>query len=175
MQSESEDDPRPPRPESAAGPTPAAGLPEGQYFDPTVDRVSTTPRGPSREEFERDPLAWFEHSRRSSRRAIAYALTIPLLTVLTGLVIALISRAQGGPICEAGLSTWICSRGYEIMFSLVPLGVALAGTFGAFWITYRTWARYGAWRPWLAIIWVLIPASLAWMTGFGWMFVNGHH
>ncbi|WKD62256.1 hypothetical protein CCICO_11325 [Corynebacterium ciconiae DSM 44920] len=175
MPSEPEEQPRSASEDSADTPSAYASQPEGHYFDPTVDRVTAPRRGVSREEFERDPLLWFEHSRRSSRWAVCYLLAVPTLTILTGLLIALLSRSQGGPICEAGLSTWICSRGYEIAFSLIPLGVALTGTFGAFWITYRIWARYGAWRPWLAIIWVLIPASLAWMTGFGWMFVNGHH
>lgn len=153
---------------------PGGYKPEGRFFDPDLDRVSAAPRATSRADYERDPLLWFERSRRSSRTALIYMTLVPALTVITGSIIALISRAQGGPICDAGHSQWICTRGYEIAFSLIPLGVSLAGTFGAFWITYHKWATYQQWRPWLGIIWVLVPVSLAWMTAFGSLFVLGN-
>ena len=60
------------------------------------------------------------------------------------------------------------------LFAAIPGAVALGGTLLGALITYRVWAHYGRWRPWLAILWVLVPFTLLWMTSFGTMLIIGH-
>nr|WP_232958807.1 hypothetical protein [Corynebacterium marambiense] len=124
-------------------------------------------------DYEADPLLRLERNNSSTRQAIIYAFSIPPLTFLTAFVVAMISRTQSGPLCDAGTSDWICSRTYEILFPVIPGLVTLGGTLGAAWITYRRWARYERWRPWLAALWPLMLFTLAWTTGVGTMAVIG--
>ncbi|MDO4684924.1 MAG: hypothetical protein Q4A92_00095 [Corynebacterium sp.] len=125
------------------------------------------------EQVQDDPLIRLERNQSSTRQAIAFAISVPVLTFLTAFIIAIISRTNGGPLCDAGISDWICSREYEIIFPLVPGIIAFSGTILAAWITYLKWRSYNRWRPWLAIIWFLMPFTLAWMTGFGTMLIIG--
>ncbi|MEZ2122049.1 MULTISPECIES: hypothetical protein [unclassified Corynebacterium] len=141
------------------------------HLDPVLD--SAPRRGASDLDYEADPLLRLERNNSSTRQAIVFALAVPPLTFLTAFVIAMISRAHGGPLCDAGTSIWICSRTYEILFPVIPGLVTLGGTFGAAYITYRRWARYERWRPWLAALWPLMLFSLAWITGVGTMAVIG--
>ena len=123
---------------------------------------------------EFDPLFRLERNRTSTHNAISYAVAVPAITFLVAFVIAMISRTMGGPLCNAGVSTWSCSRTFEVLFPAIPGAVALGGTLLGAWITYRVWAHYGRWRPWLAILWVLVPFTLLWMTSFGTMLIIGH-
>ncbi|WP_370625807.1 hypothetical protein [Corynebacterium sp. TAE3-ERU16] len=141
------------------------------HLDPVLDNAPR--KGASALDYEADPLLRLERNNSSTRQAIIYALAIPPLTFLTAFVVAMISRAQGGPLCDAGTSSWICSRTYEILFPVIPGTVTLGGTLGAAWITYRRWARYERWRPWLAALWPLMLFTLAWITGVGTMAVIG--
>ncbi|GAA4795759.1 hypothetical protein CCANI_13540 [Corynebacterium canis] len=120
-----------------------------------------------------DPLLRLERNRDSTRQAIGFAVAVPAVTFLTAFIIAIISRTSGGPLCDAGISDWICSRQFEILFPVIPGVIAFSGTILAAWITYLKWRAYRRWRPWLAIIWFLMPFTLAWMTGFGTMLIIG--
>ncbi|MBN9644354.1 hypothetical protein JZY06_06990 [Corynebacterium sp. CCM 8862] len=122
-----------------------------------------------------DPLLRLEDNRKSVRNAIVFAVMIPLLTLTTGLIIALISRSQGGPICDSGHSNWICTRTYEIIFPVLPGVISFGGLIIACGITWRQWAQDRYWQPWLGIIWLLIPFTLLWATGVGAMAIVGHH
>ena len=62
---------------------------------------------------EFDPLFRLERNRTSTHNAISYAVAVPAITFLVAFVIAMISRTMGGPLCNAGVSTWICSRTFE--------------------------------------------------------------
>ena len=105
---------------------------------------------------EFDPLFRLERNRTSTHNAISYAVAVPAITFLVAFVIAMISRT------------------FEVLFPAIPGAVALGGTLLGAWITYRVWAHYGRWRPWLAILWVLVPFTLLWMTSFGTMLIIGH-
>ena len=67
-------------------------------------------------------------------------------------------------IGSSGTHVFICSRWAELALPLVPGAVSLFGALGCFWITYLRWKNFGNWRPWLAMCWVLMPWTLAWMT-----------
>ncbi|APT85720.1 membrane protein [Corynebacterium aquilae DSM 44791] len=124
-------------------------------------------------DFVDDPLARLERNENSTKSAIAYCVAIPVLTIIVAFGIALSSRAVGGPICDAGVSTWLCSRRFEILFPVVPGLVAFGGLLGAGWMTYRTWSKGVRWRPWLASMWWLLPFTLLWMTSTGTIAILG--
>ncbi|WJZ03935.1 hypothetical protein [Corynebacterium freiburgense] len=153
---------------------PENDLPGSTEISEELRRAIELPTGkePS-EQITDDPLERLERNQSSTRQAIAFAIAVPVVTFLTAFIIAIISRTSGGPLCDAGISDWICSRQYEILFPIIPGVIALSGTLLAAWITYVKWRSYGRWRPWLAIIWVLMPFTLAWMTGFGTMLIIG--
>lgn len=142
--------------------------------DPVLDFPDRT-RKRSDLELEIDPLYRLERNERSTHHAIAYAIMVPVITAALGLALALISRGRGGPICDAGQATWICSRTFEILFPLVPWLFSFGGFIGAAVITYRQWSRCLRWRPWLAIMWVLGPFTMGWGTAFGTLLIVGQH
>lgn len=152
--------------------TPRGHRPDGAGLDPKMDRPR---RRFSKLDLEMDPLLRLEDNRKSVRNAIIFAIMIPVVTLFTGLVIALISRSQGGPICDSGYSNWICTRTYEILFPVLPGIVSFGGLLVACGITWRQWAQDRYWQPWLGIIWILIPFTLLWATGVGAMAIVGHH
>lgn len=106
--------------------------------------------------------------------ALGYALSIPVLTFFTAFIVAAISRSAGGPLCDAGLASWICSRRFEILFPVISDAVAFAGVLGCAWICYLQWRKQGDWKPWLAVLWAVMPFSLLWFTATGTMAIIGH-
>lgn len=111
-----------------------------------------------------DPLKRLEKKEYTWRQAVRYAVGVIAATLLTALVIAIIGYLVGGPNCDAGTSTFICSRTFELLFPLVPGAISLIGALYCFWMTYVRWKSFSNWRPWLAMCWVLMPWTLAWMT-----------
>ncbi|WP_018025043.1 hypothetical protein [Corynebacterium ulceribovis] len=111
-----------------------------------------------------DPLLRLELEQKSRRQAIFWAIGTMVAILVSAMIIAFIGRAVGGPNCDAGYSSFMCSRTFELAFPLIPAAIALGGTFGAMWICYVKWSRYQKWTPWLAITWLLIPVSLLWIT-----------
>lgn len=114
--------------------------------------------------YDDDPLEELERKEYSWRPAVKYALSVIAATLLTALVIGIIGAVVGGPNCDAGLHGFICARWTELAFPLIPGAVSLIGALIGFWITYVRWKSFGNWRPWLAMCWVLMPWTLAWMT-----------
>ncbi len=114
-----------------------------------------------------------EANRRSTRNAVLYFLLTPVVVLGTAGVIALISRLNGGPFCDAGQATWLCTRTSQILFSLIPGIISLGALFGSAWFTYRAWARQERWRWWIAGLWLSMPFVLAWITGTASLLMNG--
>lgn len=124
-------------------------------------------------EFFDDPLARLERNENSTKLAIFYCAAVPFLTVIVAFGVALFSRAIGGPLCDAGVSTWLCTRTSEILFPVIPGIVALSGLLGSSFLTYWTWKKGVRWRPWLASMWWLMPFFLLWMTSTGTIAILG--
>lgn len=122
------------------------------------DRTPTDPAG-------ENPLDRLERNIRTGRRAYWYTGAVLLATVAAAIIIAVAGAVAGGPLCEAGYSRFICSHTFEILFPLIPSSIALAGALGGFWQCYIAWKRFERWRPWIAMVWVLLPWALLWMTG----------
>ena len=73
----------------------------------------------SEADLEFDPLLRLERRHKSSVAAVVWGFATPILTILTGLLVAVIGRASGGPLCEAGRATWLCTRWSEIAICVV--------------------------------------------------------
>lgn len=113
---------------------------------------------------EEDPLERLERKLYSAKRAYYYTGIVVGATLLTALVVGIAGAVAGGPTCDAGKSSFICSRTWEIAFPLIPGLVALIGCLGGFWQTYVEWKHFRHWRPWLAMCWILMPFTLMWMV-----------
>ena len=145
-------------------PDPSTGSPYGRGLD---------------EVFPDDPLQENPHRReirdqRSTRQAFYYFFGVPVLVMLLAGIIMVISRMSGGPLCEAGEATWLCSRAAQIWFSLLPGVIAMGSVFLAVFITYYKWRSRQRWRWWMAVVWLSMPFALAWITGTGNLLMLGH-
>lgn len=115
-----------------------------------------------------------ERDERSTRQALYYFIGVPIVVFALAAIVLLVSRSSGGSLCEAGEAEWLCSRGAQIWFSLLPGIVALGSVFLAMYITYVKWRRRQRWRWWIAVVWISMPFALAWITGTGSLLINGH-
>lgn len=111
-----------------------------------------------------DPLERLERRMYSGRPAYVYTGAVIVATLVAGLIVGIAGYLSGGPTCDAGKSTFICSRTWEIAFPVIPAVVSLFGCLGGFWRTYVEWKHFRNWRPWLAMCWVLMPFTLMWMV-----------
>lgn len=109
-------------------------------------------------------LEELERRMYSGRRAYIYTAGVVVATLLAGLIVGLAGAVAGGPTCDAGKSSFICSRTWEILFPVIPAVISLVGCFYGFWQTYVEWKHFRNWRPWLAMCWVLMPFTLIWMV-----------
>ncbi|PXX61669.1 hypothetical protein DFR70_108227 [Nocardia tenerifensis] len=57
-----------------------------------------------------------------------------------------------------------CAGWERYLVSIVPAGVLLLGTLGAFWQTYRVWRGGGAWPIWQGAGWFLLMITLVYVT-----------
>lgn len=77
-----------------------------------------------------DPVEVNERNRASTRQAIVFAVATVLGTLLFGGALALVARLAGGPLCDAGEATWLCSSGWRtawaILSSIPPVVALLA-------------------------------------------------
>ena len=147
---------------------PVNGFPEETPDEPRAPKKklggADRPGKISEADLDFDPLLRLELDQKSRRQAIYWGIGTAVAVIVTAIIIAVIGSAVGGPNCDAGYSSFICSRSFELAFPLIPGAVALGGTFGAMWICYLKWSRYQKWTPWLAVTWILIPLSLLWIT-----------
>ena len=104
-----------------------------------------------------------ERKMYSGKRAYIYTAGVILTTLLAGLIIGIAGAIVGGPTCDAGKSSFICSRTWEILFPVAPGVISMVGCLLGFWQTYVEWKNFRNWRPWLAMCWVLMPFTLMWM------------
>lgn len=118
-------------------------------------------------DYDADPLSRLERNNRSTRNAIVFFIAIIVGSAVAALAIWAISASVGGPYCDRDATANLCSRNAVIAFSIIPTGIAMFGLFGAAAITYRMWATRRRWRPWIAVIWFIMPYSLAWLTSVG--------
>lgn len=130
-------------------------------------------RRPTELDYEADPLLRLERNNRSTRQAVVFFFGIILLTSVTAFAIWLVSISTGGPYCDADASANLCSATYRLLFMIIPPAIAAFGLFGGAWIAYLKWKSHQRWRPWIAVIWMIMPFTLAWVISAGTMMI-GH-
>lgn len=112
-----------------------------------------------------DPLAEAEANRRSTRQAIAYAIAVPVTTIVVALLLLVVTRMIGGPYCESGEAAWLCSPASRLWWPLATSLIPMGGTVGCGIILYRKYINYLRWRPWMGTFWFMVPFSMFWMVG----------
>ncbi|MDO5098779.1 MAG: hypothetical protein Q4D85_08465 [Corynebacterium sp.] len=130
----------------------------------TFDELADTP----------DPLKEAEMNRKSTKQAITWALLTPIVTGIVAYILAWVARIQGGPLCDDGHATWICSRQAEIWWPAATSMVPIIATIGCGVIMYRKYLNYTRWRPWMGTFWFLVPFAMLWMVTVFQMSIVGH-
>lgn len=138
------------------------------------EHSDSAPSRPSDLDYEADPLLRLERNNRSSTQAIVFFFGIIFATTISAIVIWVLSLTMGGPYCDRDDTAQLCSRGFQLIFSLVPTSIAMFGLFGGAFIAYLKWRRHERWRPWIAVVWFIMPFSMAWVTSIGAMLILGH-
>lgn len=113
-----------------------------------------------------DPLELNRRNRRSTRNAIIYALGTVAATLLLALILAAISRLQGGPLCDATSAdaTWLCTDSWRMWWAVATSIPPVAGLLGCAFIMVRKLNRYEHWIPWMGVFWIpLVPFTMAWL------------
>ena len=113
-------------------------------------------------DYEADPLARLERNNRSTKQAIIFFFAVPGIAAFLALGTTIISRIVGGPYCDADSSAWLCTEGFRLFFHIAPALVCFFGLFGAAYICYYKWKRHQRWRPWIAVIWFIMPVAIGW-------------
>lgn len=111
-----------------------------------------------------DPVAQEERNRRSGRQAVVWLFGIPVLTFVLAGVLGLVFRLIGGPLCDAGEATWLCSRAAQIWWPVLTSIVPVVGVLGCAAIIVHKLRTYTRWRIWMGVFWVMVPFSMLWMT-----------
>lgn len=109
-----------------------------------------------------DPVMLARESKRSTRQAIWFAIAVPLLAVLVGLGSLGIFRLVGGPLCDAGTATWICSDTQRFIWMLLALVVPTVGMVGSGIIMLRKLNGYVRWLPWMGVFWFCALHFMFW-------------
>ena len=133
----------------------------------TEPALDSEPARPSQLDYEADPLLRLERNNKSTRQAIMFFIGIILASTLSALLIYLVSQLMGGPLCDADDSAMLCNDTFRWLFAIVPTGIAIFGLFGSVWITYAKWRDRLRWRPWIAVVWFILPYTLAWVISVG--------
>ncbi len=147
-----------------AGSPSAGSQPAGS---PSYASELDRPGAPSELDYEADPLLRLERNNKSTRQAIWFFVGVIVSTTLSAILIWIASKVIGGPYCEADSSAQLCSRTFQLLFSIVPTSIAFFGLFGSAFITYYKWRNHQRWRPWVAVIWFIMPFCMAWITSVG--------
>lgn len=122
---------------------------------------------PTELDYEADPLLRLERNNRSTRQAIWFFFSIIILTFISAFAIWIASQAGGGPYCDADETAILCSDLYRWLFAIIPPAISMFGLFGGAWIAYLKWRSHQRWRPWIAVIWFIMPFSIAWVVSVG--------
>ena len=128
-------------------------------------RVRPEPRTFDELADEPDPLRTAQRNEGSTRHAIEYGVATVAATLLFALVLAAISRAQGGPLCDAGDATWLCTQSWRKWWAVLTSIPPVAALIGCAVIMVRKLNRYERWMPWMGVFWVpIVPFTMMWLV-----------
>ena len=88
--------------------------------------------------------------------------SVLVISALYGFGVALFSRLTGGPLCEDGTASWLCTEGQRNFFAISTMIIPLLGMIGCAIIMVRKLRRYLRWRSWMAIFWVMAFNFMIW-------------
>ena len=109
-----------------------------------------------------DPVKVAAANRASSRQAWIYLVTVLVGSLVVGLGTLCITRALGGPLCEAGEATWLCTKTQLYVWAVVAALVPFGGLIGCGVIMVKKINGYLRWRPWMGVFWLLVPVAMTW-------------
>lgn len=125
--------------------------PEPQTFDELADAP--------------DPLVTAKRNEESTRSAIWYGVATVAITLVFALALALVSRAQGGPLCSEGDATWLCTQSWRTWWAVLTSIPPVAALIGCAVIMVRKLNRYERWMPWMGVFWLpIVPFTMMWLV-----------
>lgn len=122
-----------------------------------------------------DPYEQLQLNKKSTRQALWWATGTVIFSLVVSGGLALASRLAGGAYCATGLNTWLCSRTWELVWSLGSCAVPIAGAVGCGIIMVLKLQRYIRWGTWMGAFWFLVPYAMLWMTTAGQIAILGTH
>ena len=112
-----------------------------------------------------DPKEVNARNEASTKQALWFAGGTVAATFLVAGILALISRMTGGPLCEAGEATWLCTATWRTIWAVVSSIPPVAGIIGCAIIMVRKLNRYERWMPWMGVFWLpIVPFAMWWLT-----------
>ena len=112
-----------------------------------------------------DPKEVNARNEASTKQALWFAGGIVAATFLVAGILALISRMTGGPLCEAGEATWLCTATWRTIWAVVSSIPPVAGIIGCAIIMVRKLNRYERGMPWMGVFWLpIVPFAMWWLT-----------
>ncbi|AWB84905.1 hypothetical protein [Corynebacterium liangguodongii] len=112
-----------------------------------------------------DPVELQRRNAASTRQAITYAAATVASTLLVGFALGLLFRLRGGPLCDAGEATWLCTPGARTWWAALASLPPIAGLLGCAVIMVRKLNRYERWVPWMGVFWLpIVPFTMWWLT-----------
>ena len=114
---------------------------------------------------EPDPLEVARRNKASTKQAITLAVVTVLGTLLFAWALAAVARVQGGPLCEAGDATWLCTEAWRTWWAVVTSIPPVAGLLTCAVLMVRKLNRYERWIPWMGVFWLpIVPFTMWWLT-----------
>ena len=112
-----------------------------------------------------DPKEVNARNEASTKQALWFAGGTVAATFLVAGILALVSRMTGGPLCEAGEATWLCTATWRTIWAVVSSIPPVAGIIGCAIIMVRKLNRYERWMPWMGVFWLpIVPFAMWWLT-----------
>ena len=117
--------------------------PENDLHSPAdrFSRMRPEPRSFDELADQPDPLEVDRKNRRSTRQAITFAMSTVAVTLLLAFILAVISRAQGGPLCD-GSSAWLCTESWRTWWAVTTSIPPVVGLLTCAVITVRKLNSY---------------------------------
>ncbi|MCZ9310328.1 hypothetical protein ACUY3K_10465 [Corynebacterium uberis] len=111
-----------------------------------------------------DPEVQLARNKASTRQALWWLGIVLLGSPIISALLAALCRMIGGPLCETGANTWLCSRTAEIWWALGSCALPTFGAIGCGVMMVIKLQRYTRWRAWMGVFWVLVPYAMLWMV-----------
>lgn len=140
--------------------------PENDLHDEAdfANRVPPEPASAESLASSQDPAVLAQRNRASTRQAIWYLVAVVAITLVLAGVLGLIARASGGPLCEAGEETWLCTDFWQLWWPILVSLPPVIGLLSAAVIMVRKLNGYVRWRPWMGVFWFLVVFTMSWLT-----------